>query len=118
MRRRSCFSGRRPSAQCRTGTGQVRPEAARWHLKSPYETPKISSVVAINRHNIIIKKEKEYNSCIYLISDGSNKPYRCHLKSPGFIHLQSLDYLTRGHLIADVTTVIGSLDIVFGDIDR
>ena len=55
---------------------------------------------------------------IYLVSDGSNKPYRCHLKSSGFIHLQSLDYLTRGHLIADVTTVIGSLDIVFGDIDR
>lgn len=55
---------------------------------------------------------------IYLVSDGSNKPYRCHLKSSGFIHLQSIDYLTRGHLIADVTTVIGSLDIVFGDIDR
>ena len=55
---------------------------------------------------------------VYLVSDGSNKPYRCHLKSSGFIHLQSLDYLTRGHLIADVTTVIGSLDIVFGDIDR
>ena len=55
---------------------------------------------------------------VYLVSDGSNKPYRCHLKSSGFIHLQSVDYLTRGHLIADVTTVIGSLDIVFGDIDR
>lgn len=55
---------------------------------------------------------------VYLVSDGSNKPYRCKLRSPGFIHLQGLNYLSKGHLIADVVTVIGSLDIVFGDIDR
>ena len=55
---------------------------------------------------------------IYLISDGTSKPYRCKIKAPGFLHLQGLDFLTRGHMIADVVTIIGTLDIVFGEIDR
>jgi len=55
---------------------------------------------------------------IYLISDGSSKPYRCKVKSPGFLHLQGLDFRTRGHLIADVVTALGSQDIVFGEVDR
>lgn len=55
---------------------------------------------------------------VYLYSDGSNKPYRCRIKAPGFAHLQGLDFMVRGHLMADVVTIISSLDIVFGEIDR
>lgn len=55
---------------------------------------------------------------IFLLSIGSNKPYRCRLKAPGFLHLQGLDFMTRGHLIADVVTIIGTQDIVFGEVDR
>jgi NADH-quinone oxidoreductase subunit D len=55
---------------------------------------------------------------VYLYSDGTNKPYRCRIKAPGFAHLQGLDFMTRGHLMADVVSVISSLDIVFGEIDR
>lgn len=55
---------------------------------------------------------------VYLISDGSEKPYRCKIRSPGFAHLQALGSLSYGHLIADVVTIIGTLDIVFGEIDR
>ena len=55
---------------------------------------------------------------VYLVSDGSNKPYRCKIRAPGFAHLQSMDFLCRGHQLADVTAVLGSLDIVFGEVDR
>jgi NADH-quinone oxidoreductase subunit D len=55
---------------------------------------------------------------VYLVADGTNKPYRCKIRTPGFVHLQALDMLTRGHMLADVVAVIGSLDIVFGEIDR
>lgn len=55
---------------------------------------------------------------VYLVSDGSNKPYRCRIRAPGFPHLQGLDFLSKGHLLADTVSIIGSLDIVFGEIDR
>jgi NADH-quinone oxidoreductase subunit D len=55
---------------------------------------------------------------VYLVADGSNKPYRCKIRAPGFLHLQAMDYLSRGHMIADVSAILGSLDIVFGEIDR
>jgi NADH-quinone oxidoreductase subunit D len=55
---------------------------------------------------------------IYLVSDGANKPYRLKIRAPGFAHLQSLDEMTRGHMLADAVTVIGTQDIVFGEIDR
>ncbi len=55
---------------------------------------------------------------IYLISDGSSKPYKCKIRAPGFSHLQAMDYLIKGHMLADVPAVLGSLDIVFGEIDR
>jgi NADH-quinone oxidoreductase subunit D len=55
---------------------------------------------------------------VYLVSDGSNKPYRCRLRAPGFAHLQAMDYICRGHMLADVSAVLGSLDIVFGEVDR
>jgi NADH-quinone oxidoreductase subunit D len=55
---------------------------------------------------------------VYLVSDGSNKPYRCKLRAPGFAHLQAMDYMCRGHMLADVGAVLGSMDIVFGEVDR
>jgi NADH-quinone oxidoreductase subunit D len=55
---------------------------------------------------------------VYLVSDGSNKPYRCKIKAPGFSHLQAMDWLCRNHMLADVSAILGSLDIVFGEIDR
>lgn len=55
---------------------------------------------------------------VYLVADGSNKPYRCKIRAPGFPHLQAMDYLNRGHMLADVSAILGSLDIVFGEIDR
>lgn len=55
---------------------------------------------------------------VYLVSDGGSRPYRCRVRAPGFAHLQGLDFMTKGHMLADVVAVIGSLDIVFGEIDR
>ena len=55
---------------------------------------------------------------VYLVSDGSNKPYRCKIRAPGYPHLQALDFLASGHMVADVAALIGSIDIVFGEIDR
>lgn len=55
---------------------------------------------------------------VYLVSDGSNKPYRCKIRAPGFAHLQAMDLLSNGHMLSDLTAIIGSLDIVFGEIDR
>jgi len=55
---------------------------------------------------------------VYLIADGSNKPYRCKIRAPGFAHLQAMDFMSRGHMLADVPAVLGSQDIVFGEVDR
>ena len=55
---------------------------------------------------------------VFLVSDGSNKPYRCYIRAPGFAHLQGIDFMTKGHMLADVVVVISTMDIVFGEIDR
>jgi NADH-quinone oxidoreductase subunit D len=55
---------------------------------------------------------------VFLVADGSNKPYRCKIRAPGFHHLQSMDWMNRGHMLADVSAILGSLDIVFGEVDR
>ncbi|MEM1103361.1 MAG: NADH-quinone oxidoreductase subunit D [Pseudomonadota bacterium] len=55
---------------------------------------------------------------VYLVSDGSNKPYRCKIRAPGFPHLAAMDHINKGHMLADVSAILGSLDIVFGEIDR
>ncbi len=55
---------------------------------------------------------------VYLVSDGSNRPYRAKIRAPGYAHLQAMDHLARGHQLADVAAIIGSLDVVFGEIDR
>jgi NADH dehydrogenase (ubiquinone) Fe-S protein 2 len=77
--------------------------------------------------NIIIPSSQETYTAVeapkgefgvYLISDGTNKPYRCKIKAPGFSHLQALNFMCKGHMIADVVTIIGTQDIVFGEVDR
>jgi len=55
---------------------------------------------------------------VYLVSDGSSKPYRCHMRSPGFAHLQAMEFMSKGHMLADVVTIISTMDIVFGEVDR
>ena len=55
---------------------------------------------------------------VYLVADGSNKPYRCKIRAPSFVHLQAMDYMCKGHMLADVSAILGSLDIVFGEVDR
>ncbi|HKR88472.1 MAG TPA: NADH-quinone oxidoreductase subunit D [Phenylobacterium sp.] len=55
---------------------------------------------------------------VYLVSDGANRPYRCKIRAPGFPHLQAMDWMNRGHMLADVSAILGSIDIVFGEIDR
>jgi NADH-quinone oxidoreductase subunit D len=55
---------------------------------------------------------------VFLVSDGTNKPYKCHIKAPGFAHLQGLDFMSKGHMLADAVANIASMDIVFGEIDR
>ena len=55
---------------------------------------------------------------VYLVADGTNRPYRCKIRAPGFPHLQAMDWMNRGHMLADVSAILGSLDIVFGEIDR
>jgi NADH dehydrogenase I D subunit len=76
--------------------------------------------------NIRIRKSHLYTAVeapkgetgIYIVSDNTSKPYRCKIRAPGFAHLQALEYITKNHLIADLVTVIGTLDIVFGEVDR
>ncbi|GAA6175016.1 NADH-quinone oxidoreductase subunit D [Sulfitobacter pacificus] len=55
---------------------------------------------------------------VYLVADGSNKPYRCKIRAPGFLHLQAMDHVSKGHQLADVAAIIGTMDVVFGEIDR
>jgi NADH:ubiquinone oxidoreductase subunit D len=55
---------------------------------------------------------------VYLVSNGTNRPYRCKIRAPGFAHLQGLDFMSRHHMLADEVTIIGTQDIVFGEVDR
>jgi NADH-quinone oxidoreductase subunit D len=55
---------------------------------------------------------------VYLVADGTNKPYKCKIRAPSFAHLQAMDFLCRGHMLADISAILGSIDIVFGEVDR
>jgi NADH-quinone oxidoreductase subunit D len=55
---------------------------------------------------------------VYLIADGTNKAYKCKIRAPGFAHMQGMDFLSKGHLLADVAAIVGTIDIVFGEVDR
>jgi NADH dehydrogenase I D subunit len=75
-------------------------------------------IIVDNGHTYTCVEAPKGETGVYLIADGTNKPYRCRIRTPGFIHLQAIDNLTHGHLIADLVTIIGTLDIVFGEVDR
>ena len=55
---------------------------------------------------------------VFIVSDGSNRPYRCKIRAPGFAHLQGADFMMRHHFLADAVAVIGTMDLVFGEVDR
>ena len=61
---------------------------------------------------------RKASSGVYIISDGANKPYRLKIRAPGFAHLQGMDEMAKGHMLADVVAIIGTQDIVFGEVDR
>lgn len=78
-----------------------------------------SENISLNKgetYTLIEAPKGEYG--VYLVSNGTNKPYRCKIKSSGFVHLQALDFMCKNHMLADVVTIIGTQDIVFGEIDR
>lgn len=78
-----------------------------------------SENISLNKgetYTLIEAPKGEYG--VYLVSNSTNKPYRCKIKSPGFVHLQALDFMCKNHMLADVVTIIGTQDIVFGEIDR
>src|SRR2546422_348152 len=85
----------------------VRGSGAAWDLRraQPYEC-----------HSALEAPKGEFG--VYLVADGTNRPYKCKIRAPSFAHLQAMDFLSRGHMLADVAAIIGSLDIVFGEIDR
>jgi len=74
------------------------------------------SVPAGETYTVIEAPKGEFG--VYLVSDGSNRPYRCKIKAPGFAHLQGSDFMARGHMLPDMVTIIGTMDIVFGEVDR
>jgi len=78
-----------------------------------------SDPISISQNEVYVSVEAPKGEFgIYLISDNSTKPYRCKIKAPGFNHLQGLNFLSKNHLLADIVTIIGTLDIVFGEVDR
>lgn len=75
--------------------------------------------VSIPENNIYISTEAPKGEFgVYLVTNNTNRPFRCKIKAPGFNHLQSLNFLANKHMVADVVTIIGTLDIVFGEVDR
>jgi len=108
----------------------IKPFDSKIHF--PYRAIMKRSMEALITHfklfseGILVDEEELYVSTeapkgefgVYLVSDDTNKPYRCKIRSPGFFHLESLDFMSRDHMVADLVTIIGTQDIVFGEIDR
>ncbi|WP_031554124.1 NADH-quinone oxidoreductase subunit D [Parvularcula oceani] len=88
-------------------------EALIHHFKLYTEGPKVP---AGEVYTAVEAPKGEFG--VYLVSDGSNRPYRCKIRAPGYAHLQAMDWMNKGHLLADVSAIIGTLDVVFGEIDR
>lgn len=112
-----------PDGRCKTDDYKVCPppraemkssmEAMIHHFKlytEGYHVPKGETYTAVEA------PKGEFG--VFLVSDGTNRPYRCRIRAPGFPHLQALDFMSKGHQLADTVSIIGSLDIVFGEIDR
>jgi len=102
---------------------QVRPTAARGNEKvdgSPHRTFQAlyRGTSRARRRGLCRRRSAQGEFGVYLVADGTNRPYKCKIRAPSFAHLSAMDLLARGHMLADITAIIGSLDIVFGEIDR
>ena len=120
---------RQAIVKLRSATGDV---MARGKLNPPKRSEMKQSMEALIHHfklyteGFHVPKGEVYTSVeapkgefgVYLVSDGSNKPYRAKIRAPGFLHLQAMDHLCKGHQLADVAAIIGTMDVVFGEIDR
>lgn len=112
-----------PSGPIKTGDRKISPPA-RSEMKSSMEAmihhfklyTEGYNVPAGETYTAVEAPKGEFG--VYLISDGSSKPYRCHIRAPGFAHLQGLEFMSKGHMLGDLVANIGTLDIVFGEIDR
>ena len=107
-------------------------KSSNFKMGSSYRSEMKSSMEALIHHfkmyteGVVLPSGETYTATeapkgefgVYLVSNGADKPYRCKIKAPGFGHLQALDAMSSGHMIADVVTIIGTQDIVFGEIDR
>ena len=67
---------------------------------------------------LVARSTARVRQTVISLADGINKPYKCKIRAPGFAHLQAMDFMCRGHMLADVSAIRGSLDIVFGEVDR
>ena len=111
-------------------TGLFKPRHSKF--VAPYKADIKKSMEAVIHHfsyhtqGFILPKGETYIATeapkgefgVYMISNGTERPFRCKIKAPGFTHLQALDFMSKGHMIADVVTIIGTQDIVFGEVDR
>ena len=118
--------------QCLNSIGVGTYKTADKKITPPSRTDIKTSMESLTHHfkiftqGFVVDKKETYMASeapkgefgVFIVSDGSNRPYRCKIKSPGFSHLQSLDYMSKQHLLADVVTIIGTQDIVFGEVDR
>jgi NADH:ubiquinone oxidoreductase subunit D len=94
--------------------------------KIKYDMESLITHFKVYSEGSVVRKGQSYTAVeapkgefgIHLISDGTKKPYRCKIKAPGFLHLQGIDFMSRNHSIADIVTIIGTQDIVFGEVDR
>jgi NADH:ubiquinone oxidoreductase subunit D len=107
-------------------------KASNFKVNSPYRADLKKSMESVIHHfkffteGIVLPFGESYTATeapkgefgLYLLSNNKDKPYRCKIKAPGFGHLQALNEMSKGHLIADIVTIIGTQDIVFGEIDR
>ena len=112
-----------PNGQIKTNDGKISPPSKK-EIKESMEA--LIHHFKLFTEGFRVDKDEIYTAVeapkgefgIYLISDGSSKPYKCKIRAPGFSHLQAMDYLIKGHMLADVPAVLGSMDIVFGEVDR
>jgi len=112
-----------PMGQIRVDDHKITPPT-RYQLKTSMEA--LIHHFKLYSEGVSVAKGESYTSIeapkgefgVYLVSDGTPRPYRCKIKAPGLLHLQGLDFMSRNHLLADVVTIIGTQDIVFGEVDR
>ena len=112
-----------PSGSIKTDNNKFNPPS-RHEIKHSMES--LIHHFKLYTQGFIVPFNETYTACeapkgefgIYLISNNTNRPYRCKIKAPGFAHLQALNHMSKNHLIADVVTIIGTQDIVFGEVDR